>query len=95
MSAEYALGRAYEKWTGAGSNRRHQDFQERAEHEMHRVAEEHMALSRQSGIQQRLQFLVEKPGLIGDMFLQVFLGGTGIARTRCQRNPRSFKNRRT
>ncbi len=56
--------------------------QECPEHEMGRVHKEHVSPSRVSLVQERLQFGVEKFGLGLDVFGQVFLGGTGITRTR-------------
>ena len=61
---------------------RPQATQEGPEHEMGRVHEEHVTLSRLGGVQARLQFGVEKSRLDCDVLGQVFLGGTGIMRTR-------------
>jgi hypothetical protein len=36
-----------------------------------------------------------RQALPGDMLRQVFLGGAGIARTRCHFSPKSFRNLRT
>jgi hypothetical protein len=68
---------------------------ERPEYEMGRVDEKHMTLPRESGVQLRLQFRVEKLRLGFDVLGQVFLGGTGIARTHCHFMPRSLRNLRT
>ena len=42
-------------------------------------------------IEPRLQLVIVKCGLVGGMFCQVFLGGTGMARTRCHFSPRFLK----
>ena len=62
---------------------------------MGRVDEEHVTLSRLGGVQARLQLGLEKLGLGLDVLGQVFLGGTGIARTRWNFRPRSLRNLRT
>src|SRR5271169_1860174 len=62
---------------------------------MGRVHEQHVAVSGDRRIEPRLQFGVQELPLFANMLGQVFLGGTGIARTRCQRNPRPARNRRT
>jgi hypothetical protein len=74
---------------------RPQATQERAEHEMGCVNEEHMTIPCLSGIQTRLQFGVEEIGLGGNVLGQVFFGGTGIARTHRHFRPRSLRNLRT
>lgn len=71
---------------------RPQVARERAEHKMGRVDEEHVSLPRLRGVQRGLQFFVEKSSLIGGMLDEVFLGGTGMARTRCHLSPMPFKN---
>ena len=62
---------------------------------MGRVDEEHMTASRRGGIQAGLQVGFEKLGLGFDVLGQVFLGGTGITRTRWNFRPRSLRNFRT
>src|SRR5262245_3496030 len=62
---------------------------------MGRVHEEHMTLSRHSGIEAWLQVGFEKLGLNFDVLGHVFLGGTGITRTRWNFRPRSLRNLRT
>ena len=62
---------------------------------MGRIDEEHMAVSGFSGIQLRLQFGVVKSRLGLDVLGQVFLGGTGIGRTRRNFRPMSLTNLRT
>jgi hypothetical protein len=49
---------------------------------MGRVDEEHVTLSRHGGIEAWLQVGLEKLGLDFDVLGQVFLGATGITRTR-------------
>jgi hypothetical protein len=49
---------------------------------MGRVHKEHVTSSCMGVVQERLQFGVEKIGLGLDVLGQVFLGGTGITRTR-------------
>ena len=71
------------------------DGQERAEDEMGRIDEEHMAVSGYSGIQSRLQLAVVKNRLGFDVLGQVFLGGTGIGRTLRNFRPMSLRNFRT
>jgi hypothetical protein len=56
--------------------------QECPEHETGRVHKEHLTPSRVGLTQERLQLGVEKFGLGLDVLGQVFLGGTGIMRTR-------------
>ena len=67
----------------------------RPEHEMGGVDKEHMTTPHLGSVQLWLQFFVEKLGLSCDVFGQVFLGGTGIARTRCHFMPKSLRNLRT
>jgi hypothetical protein len=62
---------------------------------MGRVDEKHMTLSREGGVELRFQLLVEKLGLDFNVLGQVFLGGTGMARTHCHFMPRSLRNLRT
>ncbi len=62
---------------------------------MGRIDEEHMAFSRLSRVQTGLQFRVKEIGLDRDMLGQVFLGGTGMARTNRHFSPRSLRNLRT
>ena len=62
---------------------------------MGRVDEEHMTFSGLGGVQARLQLGVEKSGLVCDVLGQVFLGGTGIGRTRWNFRPMSLRNLRT
>jgi hypothetical protein len=59
-----------------------QTAQEGAEDEMGRIDEEHMTDPGPRGIQARLQLALEKSRLDLDVLCQVFLGGTGIIRTR-------------
>ena len=59
------------------------------------IDEEHVPVSRLGSIQCGPQLAVEKSGLIGGVFREVFFGGTGRARTRCHFSPRPFKNRDT
>ena len=49
---------------------------------MGRVDEEHVTCASLGGGQDRLQFGLEKSGLVCNVLGQVFFGGTGIARTR-------------
>ena len=49
---------------------------------MGRVDEEHVTFTGLGDGQDRLQFGLEKSGLVCNVLGQVFFGGTGIARTR-------------
>src|SRR5206468_2820744 len=69
--------------------------QERAEHKMGRVDKEHMTVAGLSSIQSGLQLVVVESGLGFDVLGQVFLGGTGIGRTRRNFSPMSLRNLRT
>ena len=62
---------------------------------MGRVDEEHVTFASLGGGQDRLQFGLEKSGLVCNVLGQVFFGGTGIARTRLNFRPRSLRNLRT
>ncbi len=54
---------------------------------MRRVDEEHVSLSSLRGVERWLQLAIEKCGLVGNVLGKVFLGGTGMARTRCHFSP--------
>ena len=73
----------------------HRQHTKRPEDEMGRVHEEHMARPRLGGVQARLQLGVEKSRLGLDVLGQLFLGGTGITRTRWNFSPMSLRNFRT
>ena len=62
---------------------------------MSRVHEEDVTETGLSVIQFRFQFGVEKLGKVPNVLVQLFLGGTGIARMRCHFNPMSLRNLRT
>src|SRR5262249_48006995 len=65
---------------------------ERAEDEVSCIDEEHMTDAGLGLVQPRLQLDIVKRGLIGGVLRQVFLGGTGMARTRCHPIAISFRN---
>ena len=75
--------------------KRPQAAQERAEHAMGRIDEEHVAVPGLGRVQCGPQLVVEKRRLIGGVFRETFFGGTGRARTRCHFSPRPFRNRDT
>ena len=62
---------------------------------MGRIDEEHMALPRLSGVQDRLQLGVEKIRLDGDLLGQALLGRHRDGAVRCHFRPRSLRNFRT
>ena len=62
---------------------------------MGRVDEEHVTLSCHGRIEAWLQDGFEKLGLDFNVLGQVFLGGTGITRTRWNFSPRPLRNLRT
>ena len=68
--------------------------EEGAEDEVSRVNEEDVAVSGLSGIKSRLKLGFQELALRGDMFGQRLFGGTGTARVRCQRKPRSLRKTR-
>lgn len=74
---------------------RPQAAQKGAEHEMGGVDEKHVTDAGLSLVQTRFQLLIVECGLGGGVLRQVFLGGTGIARTRWHRIPMPFRNFRT
>ena len=74
---------------------RPQAAQERTKHEMGRIDEKYVALSLLGSIESWLQFGVVKTGLGFDVLGQVFLGGTGMGRTRRNFRPMSLRNLRT
>lgn len=76
------------------SRERPQAAQERPVHKVGRIDEEDVSPPSGGGVEAGLQFDVVKQGLLGDMLGQVFLGGTGSARTRCHLSPMSFRNLR-
>ena len=76
------------------SRERPQAAQERPEHKVRRIDEEDVSPPCDGGVEAGLQFDVVKQGLLGNVLRQVFLGGTGSARTRCHLSPMSFRNLR-
>ena len=62
---------------------------------MGRIDEEHMAVAGDRGVQAGLQLGLEEIGLGPGVLGQVFLGGTGIGRTRWNFRPMPLRNFRT
>src|SRR6185437_15694158 len=69
--------------------------QEGPEDEMGRIDEEHVAVAGEGGLQAGRQFGLEELGLVPGMLGPVFLGGTGIGRTRWDFRPMPSRNVRT
>ena len=68
-----------------------QTAQERPHHKMTGLHKEHVAPALLGGVEGRLQFAVDEGGLVGDVLIQLFLGGAGIARIRRYSRPSRWR----
>ena len=64
-----------------------QAAQERSRHEVTGIHEEHVAPAWLGGVECRLPLVFDEGRLVGEVFLQLFLGGAGIARIRRDSSP--------